>query len=310
MNHQRTPGADPVPGAGTLALLSLAWLLAMLASARRTIGDSPEASHLTLTRAALELPQVVPASLVAGVAVGLVTVDLAARYARRLPTGALARLATGAGGGLATGAGGGLATGAALAVPVVVGYGDLPGATAAAGTLIAATTAGGALAGVRPRAVSAAGVAAALGVSVVGTAAGAFDDRLRAVFGAGDSPASVLAASGWVVFTTALVAGLVAGGLGYTYLHRLSPQRRWPAYLVAGALPGLLALLSEALVQVGGAPLFALVSRASVDDRTVLAFLTTARVNHALIVLFTGALVAILLLGRTLRPADEVHATS
>jgi hypothetical protein len=302
MNHQRTPGADPVPGAGTLALLSLAWLLAMLASARRTIGDSPEASHLTLTRAALELPQVVPASLVAGVAVGLVTVDLAARYARRLPTGALARLATGAGGGLATGA--------ALAVPVAVGYGDLPGATAAAGTLIAATTAGGALAGVRPRAVSAAGVAAALGVSVVGTAAGAFDDRLRAVFGAGDSPASVLAASGWVVFTTALVAGLVAGGLGYTYLHRLSPQRRWPAYLVAGALPGLLALLSEALVQVGGAPLFALVSRASVDDRTVLAFLTTARVNHALIVLFTGALVAILLLGRTLRPADEVHATS
>ena len=59
------------PGAGTLAVLAVAWLLVMLSSLRQAVGTDAGDRALTITRAALELPQVISASLVTGVAVGL-----------------------------------------------------------------------------------------------------------------------------------------------------------------------------------------------------------------------------------------------
>jgi hypothetical protein len=287
--------AIPTPGAGTLTVLALTWLLAMLSSARLALGDSPDANPLTVTRAALELPQVISASLIAGIAVGLAAGNLLARLAPAAADRPLARFGTGAGAGVITGL--------AVATPILLGYGGLPSILALSGTVASAAALGGLLSGVRHRTVLAAGATGALGVFVVGLVERAFEGNLRYLFGAGDSAQSVVTATGWVVLTASLVAGTVAGVLGYAYLHRSGPAGlRWPAYLVAGATPGLLVLLAEAVTRLGGARLFQLVSAASADDQAVLSYFNAARFNRALIVVFVGALVAIFLLGRTLRP--------
>lgn len=54
MTEQRSSPPVPVPGAGTLAVLAVAWLLAMLSSARQAVGGSPDPDPLAVTRAALE----------------------------------------------------------------------------------------------------------------------------------------------------------------------------------------------------------------------------------------------------------------
>lgn len=288
---RRQPWSAP---GGTLALLALVWLLATLSSSRQVLGDAPDPTAMTITRAALELPQVVSASLVAGAAVGLAAVNLFARLASGVRTRPLPRLAT------STGAG--AVVGSALATPIVLGYELVPGIALASAAIGAAAALGGLLAGVRHRVVIAAGVAGALGAFVVRALAGAFDGNLRTMFGGGDDPQSILAASGWVVLITALLAGVVAGFLAYLVVRRAGPHSLgWPAYLVAGAAPGLLALLSEAVTRLGGAALFPLVGPA---DQIVREFLTTNRINQALVILFTGAVVAIILVGRTLRPAE------
>jgi hypothetical protein len=289
--------AVPTPAAGTIAVLALAWLLAMLSSARRAVGVAPDANPLTVTRAALELPQVISASLIAGIAVGLVAGNVLARFA----PSALARPAL----RLATGAGAGVVTGLLVATPILLGYGRLPSILVLSGAVAAAAALGGLLAGVRHRTVIAAGASGALGVFGVGLLERAFEPNLRQLFGAGDSVESVVVATGWAVLTASLLAGLVAGAAGYLYLRRSGPARlRWPAYLAAGAMPGLLVLLAELVTRLGGARLFELVSAASDIDQKVLDYFHEARLNRALIVVFVGALVAIFLLGRTLRPAD------
>jgi hypothetical protein len=291
------------PAAGTIAVLAIAWLLAMLSSARRAVGSSPDANPLTVTRAALELPQVISASLIAGIAVGLVLGNVLARFAPSALARPVPRRWSGPGRWVG-GAGGGVATGLLVATPILLGYGGLPSIMVLSGAVATAAALGGLLAGVHHRTVIAAGTCGALGVFVVGLLERAFEPNLRKLFGAGDSAESVVVATGWVVLTASLVAGLAAGVLGYLYLRRSGPGGlRWPAYLVAGAMPGLLVLLAEAVTRLGGARLFQLVSAASNDDQRVLAYFHEARFNRALIVVFVGALIAIFLLGRTLRPA-------
>jgi hypothetical protein len=287
---ERPAGA---PGAGTLTVLAVAWLLAMLGSARRALGDAPETDPLAVVRAALELPQVVSASLVAGVAVGLATGNLLARLAPIAGTGAGVRFGTGTGAGLLAGL--------AVAVPIRLAYPGLPSVLAVSAAVAGAAGLGGLLSAVRHRRVLAAAVAGALGGFAVGLAERAFEGDLRHLLGGGESARSVLTATGWLMLTGSLLAGVVAGAAGYAYLRRTGP--RWPAYLVAGAAPGLLALLAEVITRLGGARLFQAVGAASADDRAVLSFVEAARLNRALIVLFAGALVAVFLLGRTLRPA-------
>jgi hypothetical protein len=287
--------SDPAtPGAGALAVLATAWLLAMLSSARQAVGRTPGAGDLAVTQAALALPAVITASLLAGTAVGLAAVYLAGRRVPAVMSGPVPRF------GVAGGAG--AALGLAVATPIAFGYGGLPSILVLAGTVTAAATLGGLLAGVRFGTVVAAGVSGALGVFLVGFVLGVFDSSLLDLFGSGDTTASQVAANAWVALTASLVAGLVAGVLGYTYLRRYGGALRWPAYLVAGAMPGLLILVAEAVTRLGGAQLFRLAGAVSADDHAVLRYLNAARFNRALIVLFIGALVAIFLFGRTLRP--------
>jgi len=297
MRNQPVARAVPTPGTGTLSVFALVWLLAMLSSARQALGGAPDGNPLTVTRAALELPQVISASLIAGIAVGLVAGNLLVRFAPAAADRPAARYAVGAAAGVVTGL--------LVATPILLGYAGLPSILALSGTVAGAAALGGLLSGVRHRSVVAAGAAGALGVFAVGLLERAFEGDLRHLFGAGESAQSVVTATGWVVLTASLVAGAAAGGLGFAYLRRCDPAgRRWPAYLVAGATPGVLVLLAEAVTRLGGARLFHAVSTASADDQAVLSYFHAARFNRALIVIFVGALVATFLLGRTLRPAD------
>lgn len=291
------PLGTVTPGAVTLAVLALAWLLAMLSSARQAVGGSPDGNPLSVTRAALELPQVISASLIAGIAVGLASGNLMVRLAPSRMAGPTPRYAVG---GLT-----GVIIGVVVATPILMQYDGLPSILVLSGAIASAFALGGLLSGVRRRTVVAAGATGALGGFVVGLVERVFEGRLRNLFGAGDSPQSVVTATGWVVLTASLLAGAVAGVLGYAYLRRCGPAGlRWPAYLVAGAMPGLLVLLAEAVTRLGGARLFQALSAVSADDGDVLDYFNAARLNRALIVVFVGALVAIFLLGRTLPPAD------
>jgi hypothetical protein len=306
------PAGPGAPAAGTLAALALAWLAAMLWVAHATI--SSDVGAVALAIAASTLPSVVSAALVAGAGAGLFALTVLTGGSGTLPAGsgtagapaarAIARSGM-ARFGLTLGAG--LATGALAGAAFIAGSGTDPARMALAGTLAAAATVGGSLAGARNGRVVAAVVAAGLAVFAAGVLLGLFKGDVQAFYGAGDDEASQLSAAGWYAATAAVASGLAAGLTAYRVLGgaRRNPGLRWPAYLIAGAGPGALLLATELIARTGGGKLLGLVRRISDADRTLQAWAEGSRVNNALVVLFVGAIVAAICLGRTLGPARE-----
>jgi hypothetical protein len=273
-----------------LVALSLVWLAAMMWTAHASIAGNGTAAVVVST-AALALPAVIAASLVAGSATGLATV---ARWVgRRRPP---VRMAVGAAGGAACGLG--------AAALILAGYGGSWSVGLLAITVGAAGAIGGALAAIRPAAIVAAGTAAALAQFVVGALLGYVQSRLKPILGGGDTAASRLVAANWYALIAALVGGVVAGLVAFAYLRRRGSTLRWPAYLLAGAWAGLFGLLAELLTRVGGGPLLNAVSRLDADNRLVNDYLDASRVKSLLVVGFTGAIVAMIAFGRTLRPGS------
>lgn len=273
-----------------LVALALIWLAATMWSAHASIAGNGTA-EVVVSTAALVLPAVIAASLVAGSATGLAAVVRWAGH-RRTPL----RVALGAAGGGACGLGG-----AAL---ILAGYGPNWSVGILAITVGAAGALGGTLAAIRPAAVVAAGTAATLAQFLAGALLGYFQSRLKPIFGGADTVESRLAAADWYAFTAALICGVIAGLVAFAYLHRRAPGRRWPVYLLAGAWPGLLALLAEILTRVGGGPLLNAVGRLDAASRSVNAYLDASRIDSVLVVGFAGAIVAMLAFGRTLRPGS------
>src|SRR5690606_20568718 len=132
--HPNGPGV-PAPAAAVLAVVSLAWLAAMLWSGQRAV-SSAGAATMVITSTALALPVVISASLVSGAATGLVVANL---FTLRGVTGATVRF------GGAVGAA--LLTGVLAAVAVALWYGDGPIVMVLAGTIAAAVTLGGSAGG-------------------------------------------------------------------------------------------------------------------------------------------------------------------
>src|SRR5262249_44540276 len=112
-------------------------------------------------------------------------------------------------------------------------------------------------------------------------------------------------ASGRLSLVVALVGGVAAGAVAYRWLRRSRDTQRWPAYLVGGAAPGLLLLLAELVTLVGGAQLLRIAGSVSAADREVIAYLSGARIETGLVVLFAGALTTVLAFGRTLRGPED-----
>jgi hypothetical protein len=274
-----------------LALAGLLWMAAVLWSARATITLRGSA-EMEVTSTAYALPGAMSASLVAGAAVALAVVAV---VSRRRTLGATARVA------VATGAG--LVVGLLGALPVITINTAGWVYAVVGGSVAAAATVGGALAGFRvPRVVTAV-CWGAIAVFAVGVLLTFLQDMLFGLFGAGDSSASRAGAAGWYGLTQAVVSGLVAGLLGYLLLRRTQPP--WPWYALAGAGPGLLLVVSEILTRTAGARVLDLAARVSELELTVQRMLSGSRLNSALIVLFVGAITAIIAVGRTIRPAGD-----
>jgi hypothetical protein len=309
------PGPDAGPDAGfvgatpprvarhhpgvTLAALALLWLAAMLFSARVTITGRREA-EMEVTSTAYALPGAISACLVAGAALALLVLGLLTRRGRTF--GASARF------GIATA--GGLAIGllAALTMVTINTEGWLYAVVG--GTLAAAATLGGAIAGARAWRVVAAACWAALTVFAIGFALNLFQSPLLRLFGAGGDQAAQASAVSWFATTQSITSGVAAGLVAYLALRRSTRRAdgtavAWPWYAVAGAGPGILLVIAEGLARTAGARVLDLAGKVSEVELAAQDLLSGSRMNNALIVVFVGAITAIVAVGRTLRPAPD-----
>jgi iron complex transport system permease protein len=280
-----------------LAVVSVIWLAAMLFSARATITGGGDA-EMEVTSTAYALPGAVSASLVTGTALALAVLAL---LARRHTPGATLRFA------IATGTG--LVVGLAGAVVIITINTDGWLYAVVGGTIAAAATIGGALAGFRVPRVLAAVCWASIGVFLVGFVLNLFQDPVLHALGSGSSQASQTTAAQWFSFAQSLLSGLAAGLISFRLLRR---SRRadgsdlgWPFYALAGAGPGLLLVVGEGLTRTAGARVLELAGQVSELELTVQKLLSGARFNNALIVLFVGAISAVIAIGRTLGPPVE-----
>ncbi|HEX6871356.1 MAG TPA: hypothetical protein VF163_09695 [Micromonosporaceae bacterium] len=284
------PDAEPVRS-GLQLLLSLLWLAATMWSAHASIAGADIDAAVMISSAAIALPGIIAASLLTGASAALAGTGrfaLGATTPRRL------------GVGLASGMLCGLAAGGAI----MLAYGATSAVGLIAGTVAVAAVLGGALV-VLPAATLAAGLAAGLSVFVAGVLIYLFQNPLKSLFGASDSVRSQAEAAFWLARTGAAVTGLIAGVIAYRLLRPRNASARWPAYLLAGSIPGLLLLAAEALTLLGGSRLLGLVSGLSDFDRATVGYLDRERLAQGLIVTFVGAIVAMIAVGRTMRPETD-----
>ncbi|BCJ70873.1 hypothetical protein CS0771_04170 [Catellatospora sp. IY07-71] len=298
--QQRTAGPGAPDGAhrpsptGWLAFSALAWLLVALLFYRTAFTGAEGDYNLVL--ASLLLPLVVQASLVAGAAVGLWSTLALGRRRQWADRGA---------GRWAVGIAAGLLTGAVASGAVLLAYGMSARAVGVVAIAMGASGAlGGALGAVRPARILAAGLTGALAVLVFLNVMALFSTPLLDAFGGGDTAADRYEANGLLAGSLAVIAGLIAGFLAYTRLRRAAKRAgdspSWPVYLAAGAAAGIMLSVAELAVRLGVAQLLALASADITADAEILDFIAASRRNTGLVVLFVGAITAIIAYGRSL----------
>ncbi len=291
-------GVEQAPSRGLLlAAVGVVWMAAMLWSARATITGRADA-EMEVTSTAYAMPGAISASLVAGAAVALTVLAFLTRGGRT--PGVTVRFIIATGAGLAIGLLGG------LSIITINTEGWLYAVVG--GTVAAAATIGGALAGFRYRRVTAAVCWGAVTVFVVGFVLNVLQETLLPVFGSGDSAASQAGAASWFSLLQSVLSGLAGGLVAYRLLRRArrhdpGPDLRWPLYALAGAGPGLLLVVGEGLTRTAGSRVLELAGKVSELELTVQQMLSGSRLNNGLIVLFVGAFTAIVAVGRTLGPA-------
>ncbi|MBB4695106.1 hypothetical protein [Paractinoplanes abujensis] len=293
----------PKPAAPTsshgylLAALSLIWMGAMLWSARATITGRADA-EMEVTSTAYALPGAISASLVTGSTVALAVLAL---LSRRGEIGASTRFAIATGSGLLIGVLG------ALTIVTINTEGWLYAVVG--GTVAAAATIGGALAGFRiPRVVHAVGWAS-VGVFVIGFVLNLFQGPLIDALSS-SSASSRADANQWISYGQGVLSGVVAALVSYRVLRRERAKSDgldvpWPLYGLAGAGAGLLLVIGETLTRTAGNRVLDLAGRVSDLELVVQQMLSGARLNSALIILFVGAITATIAIGRTISPAPD-----
>src|SRR5690606_7107014 len=221
------PTEHPPAAIGTLwlAVLAPGW---PALTVRSTL--APLATHdhtVSVTAAAIGLPAAISAALVGGAGIGLA----ARRLFRAHPERPIARFSAALGAGFLTG----VATAATL---VLTSTAEGSRIMVLSGTVAAAATIGGAIAGIRARPVVGAAVAASLALFLLTLLRELFTSPLLSLFGADEDPVSLLNAQRWLGLTSSLLGGVLGGLVAFGYLRRATraggAAPRWPAYLWAG----------------------------------------------------------------------------
>jgi hypothetical protein len=227
--------------------------------------------------AALVLPGVLTPTMIAGAAAGVLAVGRFAGDAtirgRLLPAGL-----------------GGLPIGLLAAGGMLLAYHHGPSVAFVAATVAVAGVLGGLLGAAVPIAAIAAGSAAGVVSSAIGLLVAYFQNDLVDLFGNQETVGSMADASYRLQLTSSVIAGLAGGITAFLYLRRT-------------ALPGLLTLLAALVGWLGGIPLSKAVAKDSEFDALIIAARLPEQVNHGLILLFAGAFVAMILVGRTMQRA-------
>ncbi len=286
-------------GRAVLLGVGVLWMLALLWSARASSAAFADRDSAVIFTASNLFGPVTAAFAIGGSAALGALAGLDRRFG---PRSALPRFGFAAAAGLLAGLGCALLAWALLPDGRIV-----PDVAVALGV---ASVLGGALAGFRPGRVYAAGLVGTYVTFGVRVVLGMFTGRLSRVFGASNSIASMADAQGKVALFTSVVAGIVTGYAAYRYLRRSPHPTRWPGYLVAGAVSGALALLAEVVSQIVGTALVdSVAGAASAADHVVLSLQSTAVIDGAMIVLFAGAVTAVVAVGRTLnrKPAGPAR---
>jgi hypothetical protein len=283
----------PTPG-GLLVLLSLLWLAATMWGAHASIAGNAAEATVALGTAASSLPVVVAAAVLLGAAAGFTA---AGRFAAA--ASAVRRLAV----GVAAGA----ACGLVASAVILFGYG-VNGPVAVLATTVGAAAVIGGTGAALPGTILHAGLGATLAAFVASVVINYFQSPLTELFGAGDTIASRAEAATLFAYTQSAVCGVVAAAVAFALLRRGGAELAWPAYLVAGAGPGVMLLLADVLTRIGGASLIGLVRELSPGDRAVMEYGDSARLRNALVVGFVGGIVAMIAFGRTLRRPEEPAA--
>lgn len=271
-------------GGGWLAFAAVAWLVLVLAALRKSL--IPDSGDLALATAATALLQLTLAGMVAGGAMGVWASGQVTRFPRAVVTVAA-----------------GLLTGVLASVAVLFVRGMPTGAIwVLALALGLAGAIGGGLSAIRPQGIVYAGVLATLVSLVLFNVLQLNSSWLLKVFGADGTDAGNQAAGGYLAFTQALVVGLIGGYLAYRLVRRTAPSTvRWPFYLLAGGIPGLLWIVGDVITRIGVARLLTLASADPNGDRQIMASLGASRINTGLMLFFIGGLTAMIAFGRTLK---------
>jgi hypothetical protein len=286
----------PTAARSTVVLLALGliWLAAYLWAAHASIVGAGDDQLVAVFDAALALPGVVAATMLAGATASVTALGwpLLNRSGSGWATSAVALVSGLVIGGLAGGM-------------ILLGYGHRSSIMVLAWAVVAAGAVGGILGSARPREMTSAGLAATVAAFFVGFALSYKQDALLNLFGGGTTVQSRAAALNRLTPVESLVAGLLAGLVAFLYLRRVrSGLRFWMrfwAHLAGGAAPGIILLLAEAVTRLGGSQLFGAAGSDSVIDQAAVSYSSGSRLNHGLIVLFTGAFVALIAFGATLR---------
>jgi hypothetical protein len=266
----------------TVVVVALALLALTLWSTYSVIANAAS-EFLITTLAALVLPSVLLATILAGGAAGILAVG-------RLPWRPLL-----------AGAAGGLAVGLLAMGGMLVAYHQGPAVPYVAAVVAVTGALGGATAALRPVDAGTAGIAGGVAATALGLVAAYFQNDLVDLFGNQETVGTMAEAASRLQLTTSVLSGVLAGAVAFAFLRRSGLALPWPVYPAAGAAAGVLTLVATLLGWLGRLPLTRIVEDFSSFDAQIIYSRLPEQVNHGMIVLFAGAFTAMILVGRTMR---------
>lgn len=303
-----TAGREPDTAAvrwwpiAVVAGFGVVWLAGTIASLVGVLGDydSKELAVAAPVTIVLSLSILLIGGTLTGAGAGLAARTLAARRGATLDRPLRRLVVTGGGGAIVA-----LATGGA----VYAVLGRMPASPAVVAAVVAATAlAGGCLAVVRQPAYLLAGMVGTAGMLVVRFVLGWFTSPLSRLFGGEKSLAEVALGHERLALASSVAAGIAAGYLGYRLLR--GTGQGIAAHVAAGATAGIVSLFAEGVTFLAGPAVLGdraatAAGGVSAADELALQVATQSRINGALIVAFTGAIIAVFFLGRTRKPAKR-----